>query len=120
MTDCIFCKIANREITANIVYEDENIIAFDDINKRAPVHVLVIPKQHLDSILEINADNCYLISDIHLAINKIAKEKGIDKTGFRIINNCGKDADQTVKHIHYHVLGGRPLGTKIVCDENEE
>lgn len=114
MEDCIFCKIINREIPAKIVYEDEHVIAFDDINKSAPVHILVIPKQHMENVLEIDEENATTIGHIHLAINKIAREQGFDKTGFRLISNCGKDAEQSVKHLHYHVLGGRPLGVRII------
>ena len=112
--NCIFCKIIKKEIPAKVVYEDKDIIAFDDINKNAPVHILVIPKQHIDSILEINEHNQKIIGDIHLAINKIAREQGFDKDGFRVISNCGKNAGQTVKHIHYHILGGKPLGERLI------
>lgn len=111
--DCIFCKIVNKEIPAKIVYEDDNVLAFEDINKCAPVHILVIPKEHLESILDLNKDNKKIIGDIHLAINKIAIQQEINKTGFRIVSNCGKDAEQTVKHLHYHILGGKPLGFEI-------
>lgn len=109
MSDCIFCKIINKEIPSKMVYEDDNIIAFEDINKIAPVHVLVVPKEHIESILDINQQNAQIITNIHLAINQIAKKQGVAESGFRIINNCGKDADQTVKHLHYHILGGRHL-----------
>ncbi len=113
MEGCIFCKIVNREIPAKVVYEDEKIIAFEDINKCAPVHVLVIPKTHIESVLDINHENKDIISDIHIAIGKIAKEQGVAESGFRLINNCGKDAEQTVKHLHYHVIGGRHLGIEV-------
>lgn len=114
MTDCVFCKIINREIPAKIVYEDENIIAFDDINKSAPIHILVIPKEHIESALGINEDNTKIIGQMHIAINYIAKQQGFDKTGFRLINNCGEDAGQIVKHLHYHILAGKDLGSKIL------
>lgn len=113
MQDCIFCKIACGEIPAKIVYEDERVMAFEDINKCAPVHVLVIPKEHLECVLDINETNKEIISDIHIAIGKIARTQGVDSSGFRLINNCGKDADQTVKHLHYHIIGGKHLGTRM-------
>lgn len=107
--DCIFCKIANGEIPSSKVYEDDKILAFNDLNPVAPYHILVIPKKHYASILDVPAEEMGIIADIHNAINTIAKEKGFDKTGFRIINNCGKDGGQEVKHIHYHVLAGKKL-----------
>ena len=107
--NCIFCKIINGEIPASKVYEDEKILAFNDINPVAPYHILVIPKKNYDSVIDIPNDEMEIISHIHVAINKIAKEKGFDETGFRIINNCGTDGGQEVKHIHYHVLAGKKL-----------
>ena len=94
MEDCLFCKIINKEIPSTIVYEDDEVLAFKDINPIAPVHILVIPKKHL-------------------IINKIAKEQGIADTGYRIINNCKEDAGQEVKHLHFHLIGGKKLGTKM-------
>lgn len=114
MENCIFCKIINKEIPAKIVYEDDYVLAFDDINKHAPVHILMVPKQHIESVLEIDEENAKIVGHIHLAINKIAREQGFGETGFRLINNCGKDAEQSVKHLHYHILGGRPLGARLV------
>ena len=113
MEGCIFCKIARKELPAKIVYEDDRIIAFEDINKCAPIHVLAITKQHLDCVLDINDGNKDLLGDLHIAIGKIAKESGIADTGFRLVNNCGKDADQTVKHLHYHIIGGTHLGHRM-------
>lgn len=107
--DCIFCKIVRGEMPYSKVYEDDKVLAFNDIDPQAPVHVLVIPKKHYDSILDIKDDEMDIVAHIHKIINKIAKEKGIDKTGFRIVNNCGEDANQVVKHIHYHILGGKKL-----------
>lgn len=106
---CIFCKIINGEIPSNKVYEDDKVLAFNDINPVAPLHVLVIPKDHYESIIDIGEENMEIIAHIHKVINKIVKEKGYDKTGFRIINNCGDDGCQEVKHIHYHVLAGKKL-----------
>ena len=107
--DCIFCKIVRGEMPCSKVYEDDKAVAFNDIDPQAPVHGLVIPKKHYDSILDIKDDEMDIVAHIHKIINKIAKEKGIDKTGFRIVNNCGEDANQVVKHIHYHILGGKKL-----------
>ncbi|SHH34285.1 histidine triad (HIT) family protein [Caloranaerobacter azorensis DSM 13643] len=109
MSDCIFCKIVNGEISSNKVYEDDKVLAFEDIDPQAPVHILIIPKNHISSIKDINEDNVDIINHIHLVIKKLAKEKGIDQDGFRIVNNCGKNGGQTVEHLHYHLLGGRHL-----------
>ena len=114
MEDCIFCKIIRKEIPSEIVYEDNDILAFRDIQPAAPIHILVIPKKHIPSLLELTEEDKELIGKIHLCINKIAKQEGIDKKGFRIIVNCGEDAGQEVKHLHYHILAGKKLGGKIV------
>ncbi len=114
MEDCIFCKIIKGEIPSTKVYEDDKVLAFKDINPAAPIHVLVIPKKHIENVLEINEENKEITSDIFLAINKIAKQLGIDKDGFRIINNCGKDAGQEVMHLHFHILAGGKMGPKII------
>lgn len=111
MSDCIFCKIINKEIPGDIVYEDEEILAFNDITPQAPTHILVVPKRHIESVVQSDGET---VSKIFTAINNIAKEKGIEKTGFRVITNCGKDAGQTVKHLHFHILAGTVLGEKIV------
>ena len=114
MDGCIFCKIINRQIASNVVYEDGNILAFKDINPVAPVHVLIVPKQHITSVKEINNENAAVLIDIHLAANKIAEKMGIYDKGYRLINNCGPDAGQTVLHLHYHLIGGKPLGPKLL------
>ena len=106
---CIFCKIIEGEIPSQKVYEDEKVIAFNDINPVAPYHILVVPKKHYESIIDINENEMEIVSHIHNVINKIASEKGFDKAGFRIINNCGNDGGQEVKHLHYHVLAGKKL-----------
>ncbi len=110
MSDCIFCKIANKEIPSSIVYEDDKVIAFNDLDPKAPIHVLIIPKKHYTSAMDINDENSKIIGSIFSAASKIAKKLGIDKNGFRIVNNCGTDGGQTVGHIHFHLLGGRNLG----------
>ena len=113
MSDCIFCKIINREIPSTIVFEDDKILAFKDINPVAPVHILVIPKKHITSLVELTDEDKELIGEIYLTINKIAQEQGINEKGFRVIVNCGEDGGQEVKHLHFHLIGGKRLGTKI-------
>lgn len=109
MSDCIFCKIVNDEIPSKKVYEDEKVLAFYDISPEAPVHVVVIPKEHIDSVNALNEKNLEIVSHIFKVINKIVIELGISGTGYRIVNNCGEDGGQTVKHMHFHLLGGRSL-----------
>ena len=106
--DCIFCKIIEGSIPSTKVYEDENVYAFRDINPMAPVHVLVIPKTHIPSMDAVNAENSKLVAAIFEAIPKIAAAEGL-KNGYRVISNCGEDACQSVKHLHFHILGGRKL-----------
>ncbi|MBQ8538123.1 MAG: histidine triad nucleotide-binding protein [Ruminococcus sp.] len=112
MMSCIFCKIVNGEIPSNKVYEDDKIIAIHDLNPQAPVHVLVIPKEHIACADDINESNCEVIGHLFSKIPVIAKELNLD--GYRIINNCKEVAGQTVMHLHFHILGGKPLGEKIV------
>ena len=114
MENCIFCKIINREIPSSIVYEDEKVIAFNDVNPAAPIHILVIPKKHIETLLDVSEEDSSLITHIYQVINKIAVEKGFAEKGFRVIANCGEDSGQEVKHIHFHVLAGNKLGDKIV------
>ena len=116
MNDCIFCKIINKEIPSAIVYEDEGILAFRDINPMAPVHVLVIPKKHISSLNEIEKEDEAIIGKIYTVIKEIAKKEGIAEKGYRVVANCGKDGGQEVGHLHFHILGGKKLGAKICCD----
>jgi len=109
MKDCIFCKIINKEIPSEKVYEDENILAFEDINPKAPVHILLIPKIHFASLNEIPDDKKGLIGDLLIAAKKIAAQKKIDKKGYRIVLNTGKESGQEVSHVHFHLLGGRQM-----------
>ena len=106
--DCIFCKIAAGEIPSNKVYEDEQIVAFYDIEPKAPVHVLVIPKQHITGAAAITEDNAAVVAHVFATIPQIAKTLGI--TDFRVVTNNGADAGQTVHHLHFHILGGGKLG----------
>lgn len=114
MSDCIFCKIIKGEIPSKKVYETDKVYAFYDINPEAPVHVLIVPKQHISSHNELSEDNVDVMKDIHLAANEIAKKLGISDSGYRLINNCGADAGQTVFHLHYHLVGGTAMGSKIL------
>lgn len=114
MEDCIFCKIIKGEIPANKVYEDEEVLAFHDINPAAPIHILVIPKKHIAMLTELTQEDEALIGKIYTTINKIAKQEGFEKQGYRVIANCGRDSGQEVMHIHFHILGGKTLGDKIV------
>lgn len=114
MNDCIFCKIVNEEIPSNKVYEDENVLAFKDLNPQMPVHILVIPKKHIESIIDLKEEDETLVGKIFTAINKITNNIGIDKNGFRVISNCGEDAGQTVKHLHFHILAGEKMNERII------
>ena len=110
MADCLFCRIVNRQIPAAIVHETETTLAFRDINPKAPVHVLVIPKEHIDALMRLEKRHALLLGDIHETIQTVARMEKVDATGFRVIVNNGPDAGQAVGHLHYHVLGQRPLG----------
>ncbi|MCR6544939.1 histidine triad nucleotide-binding protein [Dehalobacterium formicoaceticum] len=110
MMDCIFCKIINKEIPSQIVYEDKDIFAFKDINPRAPVHILIIPKRHIPDISQIEPEDADLIGRIHVAAVKIAQEAGIAEQGYRLVNNCKENGGQEVYHLHFHLIGGRKLG----------
>ncbi len=109
MEACIFCRIVNKEISAKIVYEDEKVLAFYDINPQAPFHILVVPKKHISTLLELSEEHKELIGHIYLTINKIAQDLGFSESGFRVVVNCKELAGQTVFHIHFHVLAGRPM-----------
>ncbi|MET3289013.1 UNVERIFIED_CONTAM: histidine triad (HIT) family protein [Brevibacillus sp. OAP136] len=111
--DCIFCKIVNGEIPAKKVYEDEHVVAFEDINPIAPVHILTIPKKHISSVLDIKEEDKELIGHLHLALQKVAAATGVNEDGFRVITNTGVHGQQTVFHIHYHLVGGRQLEWKM-------
>lgn len=106
--DCIFCKIAAEEIPAKIVYESEDVLAFEDINPEAPVHLLIITKKHIKNIIELADYDSELFHNIGLAIKKLAADYQLDN-GFRIVNNCGIAAGQSVNHLHFHLLAGRDL-----------
>ena len=107
--DCIFCKIVKKEIPTSVVYEDEKILMFNDLNPETPIHFLVIPKEHIASVNELNACNSDVISHIFTKINEVSQNIKELENGYRIVTNCGENAGQTVKHLHFHVLGGRKL-----------
>lgn len=109
MDDCLFCKIAAGQIPSDKVYEDDKILAFRDINPQAPVHILIIPKEHIKSAYEITPDNSGIVAYIFEKAAQIAHEQGLDN-GFRIVTNCGDSAGQSVKHLHFHLLAGRDFG----------
>ena len=113
MSDCIFCKIIAGEIPSQRVYEDEAVCAFRDITPQAPVHILVVPKEHIASAADLTPENSRVVASCYEAIAKIAKAEGLSG-GFRVITNCGKDGGQTVLHLHFHLLGGKPLGAGLV------
>lgn len=107
--DCVFCKIADRKLPSKILYEDHICLAFEDINPQAPTHVLVIPRKHIATLLELKEEDKELMGHLFLIANKIAAEKNIAERGFRLVLNCNREAGQTVFHIHLHLLGGRPM-----------
>ncbi len=109
MNVCLFCRISAKEIPAKIIYEDSDAVAFNDINPQAPVHVLIIPKKHISTSLDITDEDNVLIGRLFQVAAKIASEKGIDKQGFRLVMNTNADAGQSVFHIHLHLLGGRQM-----------
>lgn len=110
MSDCIFCKIVEKKIPTNIEFEDDNCIGFKDIQPVAPVHYLFIPKKHVISINEMSKDDIESFGKILFEISNFAKKIGVDKTGFRVVANSGKDAAQSVFHLHFHLLAGREFG----------
>ncbi|MGZ9585010.1 histidine triad nucleotide-binding protein [Paenibacillus marinisediminis] len=111
--DCIFCKIVEGTIPSKKVFENDEVVAFHDIAPQAPVHIVIIPKKHIPTMNDVAADDLHLIGSVHHAAQQIAKELGIADTGYRLVNNCGKDSGQLVFHIHYHLLGGESLGQLI-------
>lgn len=112
MDNCVFCMIRDGIIPSKIVYEDELIMAFHDVNPQAPVHILVVPKEHIDSLNDINKSNSDLVAHIFETIPVIAKEAHLDG-GYRVVSNCGKDACQSIQHVHFHILGGAQLPDRM-------
>ncbi|MCI9087489.1 MAG: histidine triad nucleotide-binding protein [Clostridia bacterium] len=113
MEDCIFCKIIKGEIPSEKVYEDDEILAFKDIQPTAPIHILIIPKKHITNLMKVAPEDSKLMGKIVEAMQKVSKQLGVDEKGFRIISNCGPDSGQEVMHLHFHLLAGRKMGPKI-------
>ncbi len=112
--DCIICGIINGQLPAHIQYEDENIMAFKDIHPQAPVHSLIVPRLHISTLNDISVENMHLMGELTQAAKKLAKEFGIDESGYRVIVNCNRGAGQTIFHLHLHLLGGKTLSEKMV------
>lgn len=110
MSDCIFCRIVNKAIPSRQIYEDDQCLAFEDINPQARVHILVIPKRHLSSLADVQESDVPLIGHLMMICAKMAKEREIEESGYRVVANTGAEAGQTVFHLHFHVLGGRIFG----------
>jgi histidine triad (HIT) family protein len=110
MSDCLFCRIVRGEIPAKIVYENEHVLAFHDIQPQAPVHVLVIPKVHVESLAQLTGEHRELAAELLFAVQQVARITGIEGSGYRTVANTGAHGGQSVFHLHLHVLGGRPLG----------
>ena len=106
--DCVFCKIANGEIPSKKAYEDDRVLAFYDLDPQAPVHILIIPKEHIQSVEDITEENSAIVAHIFEVATKLAKENNLEK-GFRVVSNVGKDGGQSVPHLHFHLLGGRSM-----------
>ena len=107
--DCIFCKIIKKQIPCEIIYEDDKVIGFKDISPQAPVHVVIIPKEHVDDLNGLSEEQAEVVGHIFIVARKISKELGIAESGYRVVTNCGEAAGQSVQHIHFHLLGGRML-----------
>jgi histidine triad (HIT) family protein len=109
MTDCLFCKIINGELPATKVYENRSFIAFEDIDKKAPTHILIVPKTHIESIDAMTDEDTFLMGELFQAARDIAKKRGVAESGYRVVINTGRDGGQTVSHLHMHLLGGRAM-----------
>jgi histidine triad (HIT) family protein len=109
MMDCIFCRIVDGKIPSDIVYQDEEVLTFRDINPQAPVHLLIIPKKHFTSLAHLTENDALLIGHMVSVANQLARDEGISETGYRLVINCGQQGGQLVPHLHMHVLGGRQL-----------
>jgi len=109
MSDCLFCGIVEGRVKGDIVYRDESVVAFRDIRPQAPVHILIVPRKHVATILDLEATDAGVVGEIFLLIAKLAREQGVAESGFRVVVNSGADAGQSVFHVHFHLLGGRPF-----------
>ncbi len=109
MKACIFCQIVNGQTSSQIVYEDDSVVGFNDINPKAPVHLLIVPRKHISTLLDLEPVDETVIGRIFLLSSRLAREHGLDKSGYRMVANCGPGAGQSVYHVHFHLLGGRSL-----------
>jgi histidine triad (HIT) family protein len=109
VAECLFCKIASGEVEADVVHSSDNVVAFRDINPQAPVHILIIPKEHIESVRAVRDRGGALLADIFQAAAHLAKAEGVDRSGWRVVTNVGAHAGQSVHHLHFHLLGGRPM-----------
>ena len=109
MSECLFCGIVKGDIKGTLVYQDNSVVAFKDINPKAPVHLLIVPRKHIATLLDLQQEDTSLIGDVFNAANQLARDQGIAKNGFRVVVNCGAGAGQSVFHLHFHLLGGRPM-----------
>jgi histidine triad (HIT) family protein len=109
MADCIFCRIAKKEVPSDILLETEDLVAFRDINPQAPTHIVLIPRRHIAKLLDLEAGDDALIGKLLRAANDLARKQGIAERGFRLVANCNREAGQSVDHLHFHLLGGRPM-----------
>ena len=109
--DCIFCRIAAGDIESNILYRDEHVVAFPDINPKAPVHLLVVPRKHIESAADLTDDDELLMGHVVTVANRLARDAGVSGRGYRLVVNCGSEGGQLVPHLHLHVLGGRQMGS---------
>jgi histidine triad (HIT) family protein len=108
-SDCLFCRIASREIPAEVIHESDRVVAFRDINPQAPVHVLLIPKEHVPSVAALEGDSGDLLAELMISAAHLADAEGVAESGWRLVTNTGPDAGQSVGHLHFHLLGGRPM-----------
>ncbi len=109
MSECLFCKFVSGEITPNIVYQDDEVLAFRDISPQSPTHILIIPKRHIPTLNDLTPEDAELVGKLYLTAKKLAEDEGIDESGYRTVMNCNEEAGQSVFHIHLHLLGGRPM-----------
>lgn len=109
MSDCLFCKMVNGDIQPDVVFEDDSVLAFRDVNPQAPTYVLVVPKQHIATTNDLDDGNAQVVASMYLAAQVVARDAGIAESGYRMVMNCNAGAGQSVYHIHLHVLGGRPM-----------
>ncbi len=114
MSACIFCRIIGGDIPSDTIFENEKVKVFKDINPVAPVHLIIVPKEHIDDINALNETNAAVIADCMLAVKEAAKLSGLSESGYRVISNCGEDAGQSVQHLHFHLIGGVTMGERIL------